>query len=400
VTGLRGEAAVVGIAELPAERRPTGPPMFTLDQYALLAKMVVEDAGVDPGIINGLLTHGVAESAMFAPATLCEYLGLALDFGERVDLGGATSAGMVWRAAAAVELGICDAVLAVVPGSASVPRSQNRPSPAPNWYGASSNTYGSPQAEFEIPYGNVGQNAPYAQIAQRYAAEFGYDPAAVAKIAVDQRTNACAHPGAVFHGTPITVDDVLASPMIADPIHMLETVMRVHGGAGVLIVNADIARQSRNRPVWVTGFGEHIAFKTSTYADDVLRTPIERAAGKALAMAGVSPADVDIASIYDCYTITVLMSLEDAGFCAKGQGMSWVTGRDLTYRGDLPLNTAGGQLSFGQAGMAGGMHHVVDAARQIMGRARDAQVRDCHTAFVTGNGGIMSEQVALLMRGD
>jgi acetyl-CoA C-acetyltransferase len=400
VTGLRGEAAIIGIAELPAERRPTRPPLFNLDQYALLAKIVVEDAGVDTACINGLLTHGVAESAMFAPATLCEYLGLPLDFGERVDLGGATSAGMVWRAAAAVELGVCDAVLAVVPGSASVPHSQKRPAPAPNWYGASSNIYGSPQAEFEIPYGNVGQNAPYAQIAQRYAAEFGYDPAAVAKIAVDQRTNACAHPGAVFHGSPISVDDVLASPMIADPIHMLETVMRVHGGAGVLIANADIARRSRNRPVWITGFGERIAFKTPTYADNLLCTPVAHAADKAFAMAGVSRSDVDIASIYDCYTITVLMSMEDAGFCAKGQGMSWVTGHDLTYRGDFPLNTAGGQLSFGQAGMAGGMHHIVDGARQLMGRAGDAQVRDCHTAFVTGNGGIMSEQVALLMRGD
>ena len=400
MTGLRGEAAIVGIAELPAERRPTGPPLFTLDQYALLAKLVIEDAGVDPGCVNGLLTHGVAESAMFAPATLCEYLGIAADLGERVDLGGATSAGMVWRAAAAVELGVCDAVLAVVPGSRSVPQSQKSPPAAPNWYGASSNTYGSPQAEFEIPYGNVGQNAPYAQIAQRYAAEFGYDPAAVAKIAVDQRANACAHPGAVFHGTPITVDDVLASPMIADPIHMLETVMRVHGGAGVLIANADIARRSRHRPVWIKGFGEHIAFKTPTYAEDLLCTPIARAADKAFAMAGLGRSDVDIASIYDCYTITVLMSLEDAGFCAKGKGMSWISDRDLTYRGDFPLNTAGGQLSFGQAGMAGGMHHVVDGARQIMGRAGDAQVRDCRTAFVTGNGGIMSEQVALLMRGD
>ena len=400
MTGLRGEAAIIGIAELPAQRRPAEPPLFTLDQYALLAKLAVEDAGVDPAHINGLLTHGVAESAMFAPATLCEYLGLALDFGERVDLGGATSAGMIWRAAAAIELGICDAVLAVVPGSASVPQSEQRPAAAPNWYGASSNNYGSPQAEFEIPYGNLGQNAPYAQIAQRYAAEYGYDPAAAAKIAVDQRTNACAHPGAVFHGTPITVDDVLASPMIADPIHMLETVMRVHGGVGVLLANADLARRSRHRPVWVKGFGEHIAFKTPTYADDLLHTPIARAADKAFAMSGLNRSDVDIASIYDCYTITVLMSLEDAGFCAKGQGMSWVAEHDLTYRGDFPLNTAGGQLSFGQAGMAGGMHHVVDGARQVMGRAGDAQVPDCDTAFVTGNGGIMSEQVALIMRGD
>ena len=117
-------------------------------------------------------------------------------------------------------------------------------------------------------------------------------------------------------------------------------------------------------------------------------------------MAGLQRSDVDMASIYDCYTITVLMTLEDAGFCGKGEGMAWLNEHDLTFRGDFPLNTAGGQLSFGQAGMAGGMHHVVDGARQVMGRAGDAQVADCNVAFVTGNGGIMSEQVALILGGD
>jgi acetyl-CoA acetyltransferase len=281
-----------------------------------------------------------------------------------------------------------------------LPVSQRQPPPPANWYGASSNKFGSPQAEFEIPYGNVGQNAPYAQIAQRYAASYGYDPAALAKIAVDQRTNACSHPGAVFHGKPLTVADVLDSPMIASPIHMLETVMRVQGGAAVVIANADIARRSRHRPVWIKGFAEHISFKTPTYAQDLMTTPVARCAEKAFAMAGLDRSDVDIASLYDCYTITVLMTLEDAGFCGKGQGMGWVNDHDLTFRGDFPLNTAGGQLSFGQAGMAGGMHHVVDAARQLMGRAADAQVPECHTAFVSGTGGIMSEQVALVLGGD
>ena len=190
MTGLRGEAAIVGIAELPAERRQSGPPSFTLDQYARLAKMVIEDTGVDAAVVNGLSCHGIAESDMFAPATLSEYLGLPLDFGDRVDLGGATAAGMVWRAAAAVELGVCDAVLAVVPGSTEIPRSESRPGRTLGWNGASSNNYGSPQAEFEIPYGNVGQNGPFAHIAQRYAAEYGYEAAALAKIAVDQRINA------------------------------------------------------------------------------------------------------------------------------------------------------------------------------------------------------------------
>lgn len=397
---LAGDAAIVGIAELPAQRRQTRPELFTLDQYAVLAKMAVGDAGLTASAVSGLMCHGLAESNMFVPATLSEYLGLRLNYGERVDLGGATSAGMVWRAAVAVELGLCDAVLAAVPGSAMLPRSRRRPAAPPSWYGASSNNYGSPQAEYEIPYGNVGQNTPYAQIAQRYAAQYGYDASALAKIAVDQRTNACAHPGAVFHGKPITVADVLDSPVIADPIHMLETVMRVQGGAAVLIANADLARRGRHRPVWIKGFGEHIAFKTPTYAEDLLSTPVAPAAQRAFTMAGLSRSDVRVASIYDCYTITVLMTLEDAGFCPKGQGLGWVTGHDLTYRGDFPLNTAGGQLSFGQAGMAGGMHHVVDAARQVMGRAAAAQVPGCHTAFVSGTGGIMSEQVALVLGGD
>jgi acetyl-CoA C-acetyltransferase len=398
VTGLRGEAAIVGLVELAPERRPTRPQRFSIEQYALLARDAVADAGIGAHAVNGLVLYGIAESERFWPATMSEYLGLPINFGEVVDLGGASAAGMVWRAAAAVELGLCDAVLAVIPGSRNYPRSSTGAA-QPRKYGASSDLFGSPQAEFDIPYGNVGQNAPYAQIARRYAAEFGYDERATAKIAVDQRTNACATPDAVFFGHPLTIEDVLASPIVADPLHLLEIVMPCHGGAGVLIANADIARQSRHRPVWITGFGERITFKTPTYAADLLRSPIEQAAQMAFTMSGTSPAEIDVASVYDCYTITVLMTLEDAGFCKKGEGMSFVSSHDLTFRGDFPVNTSGGQLSFGQAGGAGGMHHVCDATRQLMGRAA-AQVPASNTALVIGNGGIMSEQVALILRGD
>jgi acetyl-CoA acetyltransferase len=398
--GLTGSAAIVGFVELAPQRKPTRAPAFAIEQWARLAAGALADAGMQASQVDGLVTTAIAETALFAPATLAEYLGIGLNFGEFVDLGGATAAGMVWRAAAAVELGLCDAVLAVLPGSRNYPVSANRPTRPPDYFGASSNNFGSPQAEFEIPYGNLGQNAPYAQIARRYAAEFGYDPRATAKIAADQRTNACATPDAVFYGKPITVDDVLASPMVADPLRMLEIVMPCHGGAAVVIANAALARRSRNRPVWIKGFGERISYKTPTYAEDLLRSPISAAAERAFRMAGVARESVDLASIYDCYTITVLMSLEDAGFCAKGEGMDFVRSHDLTFRGDFPLNTAGGQLSFGQAGMAGGMHHVCDGARQLMGRAGQAQVADANIAFVSGNGGIMSEQVALVLQGD
>jgi acetyl-CoA C-acetyltransferase len=397
--GLRGDAAIVGIAELKPERKPTRPPAFSIEQWSRLSKLALDDAGLPASLVDGIATTRISESVLFAPATVAEYLGLAVNFAEHVDLGGATAAGMIWRAAAAIELGVAEVVLCVLPAD-PVPADPAAGLAPGNQFGASSGLYGSPQAEFEIPYGNLATNAPYALIAQRYAAEFGYDPRALAKIAVDQRANACAYPDAVFHGTPITIEDVMASPMIADPIHLLEIVMRVSGGAAVVVASRDVARRARNRPVWIKGFGEHLAYKTPTYTADLMQTPISKAAGAAFAMSGIDRSAIDMAAIYDCYTITVLMTLEDAGFCPKGGGAGFVNAHDLTYRGDFPCNTNGGQLSFGQAGMAGGMTHVCDASRQIMGRAGASQVADCNTAFVSGNGGIMSEQVALILQGD
>ncbi|MDF2829515.1 MAG: transporter [Mycobacterium sp.] len=400
--GLRGEAAIVGFTELPATKRPTGPLEFNLEQWARLAAATLADAGLDASDVDGICTGHLQESQIFVPSTIVEYLGIRANFAELVDLGGASASGMVWRAAAAIELGICNAVLCVLPATPLTPVSEHKPVDFGDmlYFGASSNRYGSPQAEFEIPYGNLGQNGPYGQVATLYAATHGYDERAMAKISVDQRVNANHTPGAIFADTPLTIDDVLASPVIASPLHMLEIVMPVLGGAAVLVANPEVARRSRNRPVWIKGFGERVPYKTPTYAEDLLQTPMIKAAESAFTMAGLGPSDMDMASIYDCYTITALLSLEDAGFCRKGEGLGFVADHDLTFRGDFPMNTAGGQLGYGQAGTAGGMHHVCDATRQIMGRADRAQVTDCHRAFVSGNGGILSEQTTLVLEGD
>lgn len=401
--GLRGEAAIVGYVELPPERmNKAGPAPFTLEQWAELSAAALADAGLPAELVNGIVTSHLGESEIFVPSTIAEYLGVGANFAELVDLGGASAAAMVWRAAAAVELGLCDVVLCALPARYITHMSEKKPKPLVDavFFGSSSNQYGSPQAEFEIPYGNLGQNGPYGQVATRYGAVYGYDERAMAKIVVDQRVNANHTDGAIWKDTPLTIDDVLASPVIADPLHMLEIVMPCVGGAAVVVANADIAGRARNRPVWIKGFGEHVPFKTPTYAADLLHTPMAQAAETAFAMTGLARQDMDMVSIYDCYTITVLLSLEDAGFCDKGKGMQFVADHDLTFRGDFPLNTAGGQLGFGQAGLAGGMHHVCDATRQIMGRAQAAQVADCHRAFVSGNGGILSEQTALILEGD
>lgn len=401
--GLQGDAAIVGYVELPPERMSKASPApFTLEQWALLAAAALEDAGLSAEQVDGIVTSHLGESEIFVPSTVAEYLGVRANFAELLDLGGASAAGMVWRAAAAIELGLCDVVLCALPARYITPSSELKPKTLTDavFFGSSSNQFGSPQAEFEIPYGNLGQNGPYGQVAQRYAYEYGYDERAMAKIVVDQRFNANHTDGAIWKDTPLSIEDVLASPVIADPLHMLEIVMPCVGGAAVVVASAEVAARARNRPVWIKGFGEHVPFKTPTYAEDLLDTPIRKAADTAFGMTGMTRDDMDMVSIYDCYTITVLLSLEDAGFCEKGKGMSFVTDHDLTFRGDFPLNTAGGQLGFGQAGLAGGMHHVCDATRQIMGRAGAAQVADCHRAFVSGNGGILSEQTTLILEGE
>ncbi len=398
--GLRGDAAVVGIAELKHERKYTGPRKFTIEQWADLAHMALADAGLTIADVNGLICSDVRETGMFAPATVVEYLGRPVNFAERIDLGGASAIGMIWRAAAAIELGACDVVLCALP-SLPIPSNPHPRTVDPRrYFGASSIEWGSPQAEFDVPYGNLAQNCGYAMIAQRYAAEHEYDSRAMAKLVAQQRVNGARNPNAAFFGQPVTEAEVLASKLIADPLRMLEIVMPVAGGGAVVVASREVAKRCRHRPAWVAGFGEHLTIKTPTYAADLLETPVGPASKQAFAMARVRPSDVDVAEIYDCYTITVLLTIEDAGFCGKGEGMRFIREHDLTIDGDFPLNTHGGQLGMGQAGLAGGMTQAVEAVRQIMGRAGDRQLERCDLAYVSGTGGVMSEQSALILQGE
>ncbi len=261
-------------------------------------------------------------------------------------------------------------------------------------YGGHSTRWGAPEAEMDLPYGHMAQNTGYAMIAQRYAAVHGYDAAAIARICVAQRFNACRNPDAMFYGQPITVEDVLASRMVAEPLRMLEIVMPVAGGAAVIVAREDMARRCRHRGVRVVGCGEHVQTKSPTYAADMLATPIGPASRKAFAMAGCKPADMQMAQIYDCYTITVLLSLEGAGFCAPGEGLRFLREHDFTFNGDFPMNTHGGQLSFGQSGAAGGMSQVIEAMQQIQGRAGERQLKRHDLAYVSGTGGVMSLESA------
>lgn len=385
---------LVGCAEYPAMRVGVSRHGSSLQAAADLALRALADAGLSLQDVDGLVAVGIHEASAFLPATVADYLGLSVSYAETVDLGGASAAAMVWRAAEAVRSGIARVVLCVAPGIAPPLDAQaNFP------YGASGHAAGAPQAEFEIPYGYLGQNALYALIAQRYDHVHGYDPLATARLVAHQRANAAANPDAIFFGRAVDEADILASRMIARPIRLLEIVMPVQGGAAIVVADAATAARCRSRPVRLAGHGERLSHKSPHHADDMLRPPLEDAARRAFAMAGLSPRDIDAAQLYDCYTINVVLSLEAAGFCARGEAMAFLRDSDMRWDGGFPVNTNGGQLGFGQAGHAGGMTHVVEAVRQIRGEAGGRQVRRCDRVFVSGNGGIMSEQVALILEG-
>lgn len=388
-------AAVVGIAEWkPSRAWPVR--RFTLEAMAQLAVETLADCHFAHDEIDGLVIGGVAESPFFAPSAVAEYLGMSIGFNEIVDLGGASPAGMIWRAAVAIEAGMCEAALVLCPGVPPPPD----PAAAPDefslmvYYGG--DAWGSPQAQFEIPSGLAAAVPSYAMAAR---AIYGLDEEILAKIAVHHRINAQANPAAIFCGKPITVADVMASRYVSDPIKLLECVMPCAGGAAVLVCSAERARRAPHRPALVCGFGEYCTHKSITYMPDLLSSPVGKAAERAFRMAGASREDIDLACLYDSFTITVMLAIESAGFCKPGQGQDFIRERDMTFGGDWPLNTHGGQLGFGQPGLAGGMSHIVEAVRQIQGRAGERQLASCDLAFCTGSGGMLSEQVAVLLQG-
>jgi len=325
----------------------------------------------------------VADPGFIYPASAAEVLGLNPRVLNIVDIGGASPAGMIWRAAAAINAGMAEAVLCIVAdlnqmGDQKVPTI-------------------SVQREFEAPYGNIGANCGYAMIANRHMYEYGTTPAQMAKVAVDQRTNALKNPLATFNDKALTIDDVLNSRMIVDPLHLYEIVSPCSGGSAVIVASPEVAKRAKHPPAWLLGAGEYSNHSSITYAPSLTDSPIKPAADAAFKMAGVERKAIDLVCPYDCYTITVLVTFEDAGFCKKGQGGPFAAEHDLTYAGDFPCNTHGGQLSFGQPGLGGGMSHVVEAIRQLMGRGEGRQVKNAALAYVNGNGGIMSEQVSLIL---
>lgn len=384
----RGDAIISGISELMPVLDAGGRP--TLDFLAEAAARAVKDAGLAKDDLDGLLVTPPSEDSYFLwPSQVAEYLQLSPVFMNMVELGGASAAASVARAKLMVESGICRHCLCLSGGVWDAQVFNTR----------ANKTAVMSQAEidYELPYGPMGFNSGYALIARRHMYEYGTTPEQMAKIAVDQRTNALANPQALFNSRPLTIQDVLDSKVIVDPLHLLEIVRPCSGAAAVIVSRSDLDHNWPHHPVSILGFGEAYTHNSIPYAPQLSQSPVKMASQRAFRMAGLVPGDIDLVSLYDCYTITVLITLEDAGFCPKGLGGKFIADTDLTYNGDLPCNTHGGQLSCGQASFAGGMSHVIEAVRQLRGEAGPRQVRRNRLALVNGNGGVMSTQACLIL---
>lgn len=379
---LRGTAAISGFAEM-APQKGAGD-RTPLGIIANVARDAIADAGLKKSDVDGLLTGwALSDYSVLWPSVVADYLHIQPSYVNQVELGGASAAGMVWRAAAAIQGGMCHTVLCVL-GDRRARARQMPPFP-------------SIEAEFDAPYGLIAANPGYALIAQRHKHEYGTTAEQMAKVAVDQRKSACHNPAALFGQSEIDVDDVLASRMIVDPLHLLEIVSPCTGGGAFVVTSRERAKDGPHPPVVLLGAGEAGGHSSITHARNLTTSLVAPAAEAAFRMAGVGPRDMDFVQPYDCYTITVIVTLEDAGFCDKGEGGRFVAEHDLSYAGDFPCNTHGGQLSFGQPGLAGGMSHVIEAARQLMDRGEARQVPGARIGYVNGNGGIMAEQCGLVL---
>jgi acetyl-CoA acetyltransferase len=384
-------AAITGIGELKPVLDPKG--RTSLDLLREAAALAIKDAGLQKSDIDGLLITPPAEDSCFMwPAQVAEYLNMSPAYINMVELGGASACAALTRAALGVAAGLCSHCLCL---SGGIWDSQ-----VFNSGEGKMAVMSRAEIDYELPYGPMGFNSGYALIARRHMHEFGTTPEQMAKIAVDQRQNALANPDALFNQQAMSIAEVLDSPLIVDPIHLLEIVRPCSGAAAVVISPSEAAQDMPGRPVYLLGMGEACTHNSIVYSENITVSPVKYSAARAFAMAGLKPADMDMLSLYDCYPITVIVTLEDAGFCAKGEGGSWVEDRDLTYRGPLPLNTHGGQLSFGQPSYAGGMSHVTEAVRQLRGTAGKRQIKNNGLAFVNGNGGVMSTQSSLILGRD
>lgn len=394
---LRNQAAIVGYGETPLGKVPG---INTLQFHALAMKAALDDCGMARDEIDGLLCPEVPG---WAPSmAVAEYLGIRPRWTTSMAIGGATHCAMVNHAAAAVASGLANNVL-IVTGASFLSNSSTKvrfgPKPVSDG-GRDARVAGMASLfhpQWEVPYGPL-LPSYYALAAARHMHEYGTTPEQLAEISVAIRGHAALNPGAMYR-TPITVEDVLNSRLISTPLHILECSIISDGGAALIVTSAERAHDYKKPPIWLLGAGEGHTHANMTAMEDLTVTGAKRSGETAFRMAGLTPADIDVAEIYDCFTITVLLLLEDLGFCPKGEGGRFVENGRIRLGGELPVTTHGGALSHGHPGGPSGIFHITEAIKQLRGEVEmpERQVPNCEIALCHGNGGVLSTESTIIL---
>jgi len=368
---------IAGAFEHPIREAPD---KSTMQIHAEVARGALADAGLSKDAVDGLLTAGVPEyEYSLIPLVVADYLGLDVAFADTTDYGGSAYVSHVGHAASAICDGKCDVALITLGGR---PRSRAQVT------GSGARKLRNVQDDFERVYG-VTNTTMYGMVARRHMHEYGTTPEQLAEIRVAASEHAQYNEDAMYR-EPVTVEDVVDSRVVADPLHLLDCCVISDGGGGLVLVSEEVRENLERECVEVLGHGESVGHHEAGRIDVTTSAAVD-SGRRAYEEAGLGPDDVDYVGIYDSFTITVLEAIEDLGLCEKGEGGEFVEGGTLQAPGgELPFNTDGGGLCSNHPGNRGGMTKVIEAVRQLRGETAPEVQVDADVALAHGTGGSLA----------
>ena len=374
---LRAATAIVGVAESDLGQAPENATPF--DLMAQATHRALEDCGLKLSDIDAVFT--ASSLYHMSSLNLCEYLGIQPRYADSSQIGGASFIAHLNHAQAAIYAGLCEVALVAYGG---IQRATGRANASPREY-----------IPMETPYAPISPASSYALAASRHMHEFGTTREQLAEVAVAARQWALLNPVA-WEKQPLTIEQVLNSRMVTWPLTVRDCCLVSDGGGALIITSAARAKSLKKPPVYVLGAGEAITHRHISSMPDLTTTGAVQSGARAFAQAGLKPADIDMAMIYDAFTITPIMIVEDLGFCPKGEGGRFVSGGRIAPGGAFPLNTNGGGLSYCHPGMYG-LLLTIEGVRQVRGECGPRQVAGCEVALLHGSGGVFSSQCTALL---
>ncbi|MDB5774442.1 MAG: thiolase [Herbaspirillum sp.] len=373
----RGACAIVGVAE--SGLGEVGAGFSAIDLMAQATHRALQDCGLSLRDVDGVFA--TTSQSRMPTLALCEYLGVKPRYHDGTNIGGGSFMSMVAHAQAAIQSGLCEVALIAY---GSTQRSMGR-----------ANVAAPDVNPYESPYRPIYTASSYALAASRHMHQYGTTREHLASIAVAARQWALLNPSA-WEKQPLTIDQVLGARMVSSPLTVRDCCLVTDGGGALIVTSAERAANLASSPAYVLGVGEDMSHYSISSMPDLTVTGAVRSGAAAYAMSGLRPRDIDVVEVYDAFTITTLLFLEDLGFCPKGEGGRFVSEGAIAPGGVLPVNTNGGGLSYCHPGMYG-IFVLIEAVRQIRGEAGRRQVSGCETAIAHGNGGTLSSQSTVIL---